>query len=960
MGFFDRFKPQPRWKHPEAAVRVAAVDALPDEEQETLLQVASEDPEPGVRRAAVGKLQDVNALARIASADADESVRAVARDLIVALAQDSSDEAQASAALSGLADPRDVMVVARSAELEPVARAALERVTEPRFLSTVARQGTHASTRLAALERVTDLQDLLAIAIKTEHRDAGLAALERLAQDRDTLETVAVRARSKVVQRRARAALNALTEIETPPPVNQPAAVRRSQLCDILEALANSSDLTRAEERVAALEREWSVLAGLPAEDVGARFDRGLARVKELLARSAEERADHEQRMRLLAEEIEQAANGRLALCERVEALEGAQAVTSLDEARTIWVALSPWPEAGRSSTQARQLDERFQRACTECERRVARAAEREAALARFEELLADAEKVAGEPATDARSHWTRIARAWRDAGGAAAPADLLVRYRAAEAAYVQREHEWREARERGAEQTRQRILKLCEHAEATATATSELQLRDIDRLVRDLRSALDVAGHFHPRKSGEELAERIRRAQTALMPKVQELRESEEWRRWANAGVQEDLCKEAEALREVADHAEAARKLRDLQARWKKVGAVPREGGEALWQRFKAACDDTRGRLEPYFAAQRQAEAESISKKEALVQQAEALAESTDWIRTSEELKRLQVEWQQSGPAPREAGQALWNRFRTACDRFFTRRKDDLTQRKHVWTENLSRKETLCRQAEALADSTDWDRAVGEIKRLQAEWRTIGPVKKNKSEAVWNRFRAACDTLFERYKNRDQLVLSGNVAAREALCAELEAAITPGGEGGAAVPPDALRDRVLDVWQRWRSSPRVPRAMVDELEQRFDRALLSAVRSAPEAFRGSQLDFDATRRRMEQLCAQVESFAQGKVTTSELAAAPPSALASMLKDALASNTIGGRSDDESKWRTATATVRDAQQAWQRLGPLPGDEAAKLQARFQRACKRFFELRGPAPASTAVRRPTHA
>src|SRR5207302_2540530 len=112
----------------------------------------------------------------------------------------------------------------------------------------------------------------------------------------------------------------------------------------------------------------------------------------------------------------------------------------------------------------------------------------------------------------------------------------------------------------------------------------------------------------------------------------------------------------------------------------------------------------------------------------------------------TAEEIKALQAEWKTIGPVSRGQEKAVWERFRAACDRFFSRRHDDLAQRKTAWAENLAKKETLCVHAEALADSTDWDTAASEIKRLQAEWKTIGAVKKSRSEAIWQRFRSACD----------------------------------------------------------------------------------------------------------------------------------------------------------------------------------------------------------------------
>ena len=88
----------------------------------------------------------------------------------------------------------------------------------------------------------------------------------------------------------------------------------------------------------------------------------------------------------------------------------------------------------------------------------------------------------------------------------------------------------------------------------------------------------------------------------------------------------------------------------------------------------------------------------------------------------------------------------AIWERFRAACDKFFTRRHADLAERKTMWAENLAKKEALCVKVEALPDSTDWEPTPREIKRLQAEWKTIGPVKKTRSEAMWQRFRGACD----------------------------------------------------------------------------------------------------------------------------------------------------------------------------------------------------------------------
>ena len=217
---------------------------------------------------------------------------------------------------------------------------------------------------------------------------------------------------------------------------------------------------------------------------------------------------------------------------------------------------------------------------------------------------------------------------------------------------------------------------------------------------------------------------------------------------------------------------------MRELQEQWRAASDVPRPQGDALWRRFKAAHDVVWARCEAYFAAEAAGRAENLARKIALCEKAEALTESTNWIPTAEEIKQLQIDWKAVGIVTRGQEKAVWERFRTACDRFFTRRQADLAEHKKRWAANLEKKLALCAQVEALADSTDWDAAAGEIKRLQTEWKTVGPVKKSRSEAIWQRFRGACDRFFARYAQRHEIARGERVAAREALCPHPESLV--------------------------------------------------------------------------------------------------------------------------------------------------------------------------------------
>jgi hypothetical protein len=229
------------------------------------------------------------------------------------------------------------------------------------------------------------------------------------------------------------------------------------------------------------------------------------------------------------------------------------------------------------------------------------------------------------------------------------------------------------------------------------------------------------------------------------------------------------------EALKALDDPEAISRQVRDLQQRWREAADVPRAQGELLWRRFKAAHDEAWAKCESYFAEQAEARGANLAKKTTLSERAEALAESTHWIQTAEEIKKLQAEWKTIGPVTRGQEKAVWERFRAACDRFFSRRHADLAERKAAWAENLAKKEALCVKAEALAESTEWEPAAADLRRLQVEWKSIGPVKKTRSEAIWQRFRGACDRFFTRYAQRHDVAREERVAAREAIVAELE-----------------------------------------------------------------------------------------------------------------------------------------------------------------------------------------
>ena len=338
------------------------------------------------------------------------------------------------------------------------------------------------------------------------------------------------------------------------------------------------------------------------------------------------------------------------------------------------------------------------------------------------------------------------------------------------------REGEHREGRVRAQQDNLHRLQASVQELE-TRSAAESLSLKDAEHILKETKLVVGTMGPLPTKQDREDLTVRLQAVRSAVAPRIKELRDAEEWKRWANVQVQEELCTKMEALIATAEAEpeKAANEMRTLQERWKAVAAAPRSQAEVLWTRFKAAQDQVYEKCKDYFAQQAAERQENLKKKEALCVRAEALADSTDWVRTADAIKQLQAEWKTIGAVTRGHEKSVWERFRASCDKFFTRRQDDLKERKHEWSENLSKKEALITEAEQLAQSTEWDKAAGRIKQLQAEWKKIGPVRKNKSEVIWQRFRAACDTFFERFKTRDQVAVAGKLADRETAIAELE-----------------------------------------------------------------------------------------------------------------------------------------------------------------------------------------
>lgn len=271
------------------------------------------------------------------------------------------------------------------------------------------------------------------------------------------------------------------------------------------------------------------------------------------------------------------------------------------------------------------------------------------------------------------------------------------------------------------------------------------------------------------------------------------------------NLEAKEAFCQAAEKLSENENVVEAFRELQKLHEQWKEFGPVAKEFRDSIWDRFKAATAVINKKYQAYFEGQKEKQQENLAEKTKLCEQVEAIAgkevkSSNEWNTLSTEIEEIQKTWRTIGFATRKENQKIYDRFRAACDNFFTRKREYYSQFKDSMNENMEKKLSLIEQAEALKDSKEWKKTTEALIALQKQWKEIGAVPRKKSEQLWKRFRAACDEFFnERDKNaKPENDFYGNLKAKKALVEEInEYALS----GDATADREAAR-AFADRWQ--------------------------------------------------------------------------------------------------------------------------------------------------------------
>ena len=348
------------------------------------------------------------------------------------------------------------------------------------------------------------------------------------------------------------------------------------------------------------------------------------------------------------------------------------------------------------------------------------------------------------------------------------------------------------------------------------------------------------------------------------------------------NLELKTKLCKAAEKLADESDVISAFHQLQELHQQYREIGPVAKDLREEMWQRFKAASTVINKRHQQHFEGLRAREEENLQKKTELCEKVEAIAQEEnkgagDWEKHTKQIIELQNEWKTIGFAPQKMNVKIFERFRAACDDFFTRKATYFKTMKEQFAENAEKKRALVEKAQELQDSTDWKSTGDKFIALQKEWKTIGLVPKKLGDQLWNDFLAACNKFFEARnaatagtRNEER----ANLEAKRAIIEQLK-------ELSEQEVADGLQEKVHELVEQYNQIGHVPYKEKDKLYKDYREVLdklykdlnISAAHRRLDNFKSNlknmakrgedALDSERTRlmRRYEQMKQEIQTY---------------------------------------------------------------------------------------------------
>lgn len=944
MGFFNLFRPD--WQNSNPEVRATAVARLDASNQNALANVATNDADPKIRNIAIRKITDAETLQKILASETDFSNK---HDAEVRLQEILADHLKNFREVPGKKEFDAIQVIAGT-----------------RLADDLLKSMPNSELRLTLVQNTTKQSALEAVALKDAKAEIAMAAVARIDRD-NMLQNVAQNsrhpeARQKAAEKRKEQQKPTKQEEEKNEMLllfhKRDAIIQQAQrLSDAKDFMTNKADFDKILQMAAELgmgpaqadlDRVIASYENRRAEEQ-ARIDREnaeinakankqkeleslLAQIDKLLETSVAENKESIEELIAKFEAAndnpESAITGLFKMSvERFNRLTQNEAADSSESKASRAEILAQLSLLAESDDYSKTAEHKVKALVRKWESMPLMEGEdpelqayntlRSKITERFAQKREDEEKIFNVNAEklraiiesvkkiDENGNFKEISqklreayKSWKEIVG-----EDKFRYKEIWKEYQEATERFKEMQEWESwhnEHDRETLL------EEMSTLAKEDATRETLPKLRSLTNQWKAIGPVSSARFNE-FREKFRTLFEEISAKCEPFIQEQEEERRQNLAEKENICKQVEELsnENETNWRDKYKAMQELQEKWKTIGMVPKENVQPLWDRFRAAETAFYSKHREFVKQEDVLREANYQKKIELCEKAEALSESADWNATSNEFRKLQEQWKESGPVPRSKSEEIWNRFRNACDAFFTRKRAHFEEMDQAKAKNLEAKEALCQKLEAMDFDPQDPESIKAVKAAIEEWKSIGMVPKEKVDAIWDRYSAILDKFAEKRAAVDpefQKIASEAKAKKISMISTVTALVETAGSGESA-------NTVKKLQSDWRELPRTG-AEEQELYKKF--------RIACDDFfnrRRDQLDIQEQAR---------ENNLQNKLRLCEEA------------ERLLENLT------EETRREAMNVVKQLRRHWKEIGAVPRKDSDKIWKRFNSACDAIF------------------
>lgn len=945
MGFFNFFRPN--WQNSNAKVRKDAVSKLPSAEQAVLEAVAQTDSDAEIRGIAIRKLENPEILQKILISESEESNKKAAEsrlfDRLGTMLKKFSGQAtekelkaveqigktrladelmksmpnkELRLALAKITNRQGVLEFAalKDAEAE-VAFAALDRIERDTALQNISKNSRHMEVRKKATEKILEKQksaaagdaEKSAAALLSQKRDALIRQAQRLSDSKDFMTNKAefdkvLQMAEELGMDTAKPELDRIAEsyakrraeeqgrLDNIRDTSEASESKRKELESLLAEMDSlvESGVAENRERIEAVIERFQAVNGAEDSPIAGLFALSVDRYNHLSKKASDaefhkaNRSEILEQLKLIADTTDFSKTAY----RKVKAL--------VREWESLPLVDGDSPELQTYNSLRSKLSEGFN---------VRQQAEEKAFAENASKLRA---LIDGVKDIDENGDFKAISqklrdfyKRWKEIVGEDKfrYKDLWNEYRDATSRFkeMQEWESWHNERDR----------------EAVLEEMTTLSKGDADKdTLGKLRGLAAQWKSIGPVSSARfaEYRDKFHTLFEEILAKCEPFEKEQEEERKRNLAAKENVCEKMEALSQddgEKNWRDRYKEMQGLQEEWKDIGMVPKENVQPIWDRFRAAESAFYAKHKEFVKQEDAAREDNYQKKVTLCEKAESLSDSNDWNATTAELRRLQEEWKKAGAVPRAKSEEIWNRFRTACDNFFNRKRAHFDELDKAKEENLKAKEALCEKLEALDFDPNNPATAEAMQNAPGEWKQIGMVPKEKVDEIRNRFNAILDKFAANRSLSDpefQKACEESKSKKESLIQTVSTLIDSAGSGQSA-------DTVKSLQTEWKELPRCG-AFEQELFQRF--------REVCDEFferRRDQLDIQEQAR---------ENNLQNKLRLCEEA------------ERLFENLT------EENRRESMNEVKQLRRHWRDIGAVPRRESEKIWKRFNAACDGIF------------------